>query len=92
MHEIEQYGGEQLTPKYVPPKVLQSMHKFILHLIDPKYTNYSVECWYTCSHWVEKKEKFSHSCANIEGIEGLLQTFQLRQSWYELKNIVLQIL
>ena len=23
----------------------------------------------TCTHWVQKEEKFSHSCTDIEGIE-----------------------
>ena len=46
----------------------------------------------TCSHWVKKEEKFSHSCANIKRIERFLKALQLRKSWNELKNVVLQIL
>lgn len=47
---------------------------------------------HTCSEGVEEEEEFPDSSADIEGVERLLQTVELRQSWYQLQYVVLQIL
>lgn len=50
--------------------------------------------WFTltCSEGVEEEKELPDSGANVEGVEGLLQSVQLRQSGDQLQDVVLQIL
>lgn len=46
----------------------------------------------TSAHWIEEEEELPYSGANIEGVEGLFEAVQLGEGWYELQNVILQIL
>ena len=43
------------------------------------------------SQRVEKEEELSHGRAHVERVEGLLERLELRQSGYELEDVVLQV-
>lgn len=49
-------------------------------------------CNHTCSHRIQEEEKLAHGCADIEGIEGLLEAVELGEGRYQLQNVVLQVL
>jgi len=40
------------------------------------------------SEWVEEKEELPDGCTHVEGMEGLLQAVQLRQSLDELQDVI----
>lgn len=46
----------------------------------------------TCSQGVEEEKELANSRADVEGVEGLLQPIQLRQSGDQLQDVVLKIL
>ncbi len=46
----------------------------------------------TCSEGVEEEKELANSSADVERVEGLLQSVQLRQSGDQLQDVVLQIL
>lgn len=46
----------------------------------------------TCSERVEEEKELPNSGADVERVEGLLQSVQLRQSGDQLQDVVLQIL
>lgn len=46
----------------------------------------------TCSEGVQEKEELANSSADVERVEGLLQSVQLRQGGDQLQDVVLQIL
>ena len=62
------------------------------HVIALFLLNLTVGFRLTCSEWVEEKKELANSGADIERIEGLLQSVQLRQSRDQLQDVVLQIL
>lgn len=46
----------------------------------------------TGSEWVEEEKELADSSADVERVEGLLKSVQLRQSRDQLQDVVLQIL
>ena len=46
----------------------------------------------TSTHGIQEEEKLSNSCADIEGVEGLLEAVKLGESWNQLQDVVLQVL
>lgn len=46
----------------------------------------------TCSEGVQEEKELANGGADVERVEGLLQSVQLRQSGDQLQDVVLQIL
>ena len=41
---------------------------------------------------IEKEEEFPYGRANVEGVEGLVQSVELRQGFDQLGNVILHVL
>ena len=46
----------------------------------------------TSTHGIQEEEEFPNSCADIEGVEGLLEAVKLGEGRNQLQDVVLQVL
>lgn len=85
---IHQSLGCSQENKIITNADMQLLHYFC----DQVWTVKSSAKSLTSSERIEEKEKLADSSADIERIEGFLKSVQLRQSWNQLQDVVLQIL